>query len=144
MHQPMMRHPSTPLAQVQTSLRVLVVDDLPFTRRCLRALLEDEGMLVTEASSGEDALRTVARQQPDIVVTDLNMPGLDGIETAEILQARHGSTVVLHTGAADHAVVSRATRAGLAGVVQKGCVEDLLGTIERLASCTASDARDRH
>ena len=64
-------------------IRILLVDDHPLMRRGLRDLLEMEDDLqpVGEAGNGEDALRLAAELEPDLVIMDLNMPGMDGLET---------------------------------------------------------------
>lgn len=71
--------------------RVLVADDDPQMRRLVRAVLEREGIQVTEASDGLDAIDLVGQQQYDLIVLDLNMPRLDGMGVLEELGA-HVST----------------------------------------------------
>ncbi|HJS30021.1 MAG TPA: response regulator transcription factor [Anaerolineales bacterium] len=61
-------------------LRVLVVDDERAIRRYLRAALSAQGMVVVEASSGEEALRAAAVERPEVVILDLGLPDLDGLE----------------------------------------------------------------
>ena len=63
--------------------RVLLVDDHDLFRTGLRNLLEDQGVkVVAEASTGKEALRHVREFAPDVVLMDLNMPGMNGVETA--------------------------------------------------------------
>jgi two-component system KDP operon response regulator KdpE len=62
------------------SLRVLVVDDEKAIRRYLRAALNAQGSVVIEASSGEEALRSAAVDHPDVVILDLGLPDLEGVE----------------------------------------------------------------
>jgi len=62
------------------ALRVLVVDDHELFRTGLRALLEEEGFEVADAGGGEAALVALPSFAPDVVVMDLNMPGMSGIE----------------------------------------------------------------
>jgi two-component system response regulator AtoC len=62
---------------------VLVVDDEPLQRDILKTILEDEGYETHTASSGEDALKVIGKFQPDVVLTDLKMEGMDGIELIE-------------------------------------------------------------
>src|SRR5256714_5281343 len=70
-------------------LRVLIVDDHDLFRSGLRNLLEEEGVqIVGEASAGQEALRIVRELAPDVVVMDLNMPGMGGVEAT-----RHISTI---------------------------------------------------
>ena len=61
--------------------RVLVVDDEPQMRSLLCQALEMHGYLVDQASDGREALRCLADQPPDLLITDLIMPGMEGIET---------------------------------------------------------------
>src|SRR5262245_58837154 len=70
-------------------VRVLIVDDPHPFRSGLRTLLEDEGVqIVGEASAGQEALKIVRELAPDVVVMDLNMPGMGGVEAT-----RHISTI---------------------------------------------------
>jgi two-component system KDP operon response regulator KdpE len=62
------------------ALRVLVVDDERAIRRYLRAALSAQGSIVLEAANGEEALRSIALDRPDIVILDLGLPDLDGLE----------------------------------------------------------------
>ena len=71
----------------EASGRVLVVDDIAGNVRLMRSLLEREGYVVMTASSGREALETVARDRPDLVLLDVVMPDLDGLETCRRLKA---------------------------------------------------------
>jgi two-component system KDP operon response regulator KdpE len=64
----------------QTGLRVLVVDDEQAIRRYLRAALKAQGDIVIEASDGKEALRAAALERPDVVILDLGLPDMDGVE----------------------------------------------------------------
>jgi two-component system KDP operon response regulator KdpE len=64
----------------EAGLRILVVDDERAIRRYLRASLEAQGNEVFEAANGEEALRAAAVDHPDLVVLDLGLPDLDGVE----------------------------------------------------------------
>ena len=80
-------------------LRVLVVDDEPCQLSALRLLLSDEGMLVTGAHSAPEAMAMVSEDPPDIVLCDVGMRGMDGLELAAHLHATHPSILrVLLTG----------------------------------------------
>ncbi len=70
----------------ETGARVLVVDDEPAIRRFLRASLAAHGYAVFEADSGEAALTAVRADRPDLVVLDLGLPDLDGIEVTRLLR----------------------------------------------------------
>ena len=72
----------------QTLSRILVVDDSPGARERTRSALEDGDFLVVEASSGPQALLRAAEVKPRAVVTDLNMPGMDGLQLVAKLRQR--------------------------------------------------------
>jgi len=68
--------------------RVLVVDDIEGNVQLVAALLERDGYFVTSASSGREALDAVARDRPDLILLDVMMPGLDGVDTCRELKSR--------------------------------------------------------
>lgn len=65
---------------------VLVVDDMPANCELIRALLEPRGYVVDEAASGPEALRRIAASPPDVVLLDVSMPGMDGLEVCRRLK----------------------------------------------------------
>ncbi|MEP7193056.1 MAG: response regulator, partial [Actinomycetota bacterium] len=69
-----------PSSTTSTPLRALVVDDEPSLVRAVAGYLEHDGFVVTTAADGEQALAAARRDPPDIVVLDLMLPGIDGIE----------------------------------------------------------------
>ncbi|MBV9997130.1 MAG: response regulator [Caulobacteraceae bacterium] len=68
--------------------RILLVDDEAMLRRTLRAMLERAGHAVIEAEDGAQALRIFARESPDLVITDIVMPNVEGVETIQELRRR--------------------------------------------------------
>ena len=74
-----------------TRQTILLVDDEAMLRMNMRAFLEDLGFLVQEAGGGPEALACCARQRPDLVLLDLNMPGMDGLEVCRRLKADPGT-----------------------------------------------------
>ena len=84
-------------------MKVLIVDDEKPARDRLRQLLDDFGSyeVVGEAGNGEDAIAESARTRPDVVLLDIRMPGLDGIETAHHLNAMENPPAVVFTTAYD-------------------------------------------
>lgn len=91
--------------------RVVVVDDEPAVRRTIAALLEAMGHAVTEAGDGAAALRIVAEATPDLVVTDLGMPEMNGWEVARAVKAARSTLpVVLLTGWQDTTPSTQAER----------------------------------
>ncbi|HEY8588643.1 MAG TPA: response regulator transcription factor [Naasia sp.] len=105
------------------SLRVLLVDDHPLLRHGLRALLEEVGgaTVVGEASDGAEAIRLALELDPDVVVMDLVMPGMTGLDaTRRLLDERPDLGVLVLTMSDDDASVFAALRAGARGYVLKG------------------------
>jgi DNA-binding NarL/FixJ family response regulator len=86
-----------------TGVRVLIVDDHPGARDVLRDLIAgiDAFALVGEAASGDEALEAAAALAPCLVIMDRRMPGLDGLEAARRLKARHPDVVIVLTSAED-------------------------------------------
>ena len=114
---------------VQT-IRVVIVDDHPIVRRGLRSLLDtlDGVDVVGEADSGEAAISATAQQNPDVVLMDLNMPGIGGIEATRRIVARHPETAVLVlTMFDDDETVVTALSAGARGYLLKGADQDEIG-----------------
>lgn len=104
-------------------LRIVVVDDSEVVRMKLRALMEaDQGFeLVGEAASGEEGLKVVQQEQPDIVIMDLRMPGMSGIEaTWQLGTISPHSRVLVLTVSAEQEDVTDAIMAGARGYVVKG------------------------
>jgi DNA-binding NarL/FixJ family response regulator len=105
-----------------TAVRVLTVDDQPVFREAARALIfSTPGFeLAGEASSGAEALSAADRLQPDLVLLDVRMPGLDGIETARILTAKRSDiVVVLVSGHEVDDVTGLAEQCGAVALVAK-------------------------
>src|SRR5258708_1890296 len=81
--------------------QVLVVDDEPHIRTVLRGYLEADGFAVIEAADGEAALRQARRDTPDLVLLDVMLPGIDGIEVLRQLRTFSDVYVVLVTARAE-------------------------------------------
>ena len=75
------------MTQTQTALRVLIVDDEPAIRRALRPPLTELGFDVAEASRGEIALEMLRAEPYDVILLDVNMPGIGGLETLRRIRA---------------------------------------------------------
>lgn len=120
------------------AIRVLLADDHPVVRRGLAALLQtlDGVEVVAEAGTGEDAVREAGLTRPDVVVMDLRMPGVDGVEaTRQIVRNRPGTAVLVLTMFDEDALVAGALRAGARGYLLKGAEQD---EIERAIRAVAS------
>jgi DNA-binding NarL/FixJ family response regulator len=120
-----------------TATRVLVADDHPTFRRGLRALIDSlPGIeLIGEAADGEAAVAQAAQLLPDVVIMDLNMPDLNGVEaTRRIVAANPGIAVLVLTMLDEDESVFAAMRAGARGYVVKGAdTDDLLRALESVA-----------
>ncbi len=107
-------------------MRVLIADDHVLFRRSLRALLEARGFdVVAEAGTGREAVEEAGRTDPQIVLMDLEMPDLDGLEAMRrILDHRPEVQVVMLTGFADDENLLRALEAGAGGYLLKTLAPD--------------------
>jgi DNA-binding NarL/FixJ family response regulator len=104
-------------------IRVLVADDHPLVRQGLRAVLATTADIevVCEASDGADAVRSAVTLAPDVVVMDLQLPGLHGTEaTRQIVSRRPETTVLILTMFEDDDTVFAAMQAGATGYLVKG------------------------
>ena len=126
-------------------IRVLLVDDQVVVRRGLRVLfhLEPDLEVVGEASSGSEALALAQTLTPDVVLMDLAMPGMDGIEaTAALCMVVPQSAVVILSISDDAQTHARAQAAGAVAFVEKrGATETLLSAI-RLAAGQADKSSE--
>ena len=108
-------------------IRILVVDDHPIVREGLVAVLDaqDDMTVVGEASDGEQALRIYKAARPDVVLMDLAMPQLDGVEAIEAIRAfDHDARVVVLTAYDTDERILRAVEAGARGYLLKGAPRD--------------------
>jgi two-component system response regulator NreC len=115
-----------------------LVDDHMIVRQGLRLLLESDPEIAVlgEAADGIEALQLVERRKPDVLVLDLIMPGLDGLEvTRRISHGKHRTRVILLTMYGDEAYVRDALKNGAAGyVIKESCGADLLQAIRDVAA----------
>lgn len=100
--------------------RVLIVDDEPVIRMDLRAMLESMGhTVVGEADNGETALALARSLQPDLVIVDIMMPGMDGIELSRRLAKERIAPVLILTAYSEQAMIEGADKAGVLGYLVK-------------------------
>jgi CheY-like chemotaxis protein len=112
-------------------VHVLVVDDEPGIRETVTAMLEIEGYDVAEAKDGVDALAQVQARQPDVILLDMRMPGLDGWGFAAELRARDLSIPIVVMTAARDAARWAGEIAATAFVAKPFGFDDLLRAVER-------------
>lgn len=106
----------------EAPLRVLIAEDDVQLAELVESILDEDErfILVGSASSGDEAVRLCAAHTPDIVLMDIGMPGLDGIEATRAIHARDADQhVVIYTGSDEYDDVARADAAGAAGFLHK-------------------------
>jgi DNA-binding NarL/FixJ family response regulator len=119
-----------------TEINLLIVDDLDHVRQGLRTILElAEGMVVVgEACNGLEAIQQVDRLRPDVVLMDLAMPQMDGLEATERIKAQHPEIGVVMISIHDNEEKQeQATKAGVDAFLAKGTdTEILIQTIQEV------------
>lgn len=88
---------------MMSSPAILVVEDEPAIQTVVRTYLENAGFRVVAADSGDEALAIAAREQPELVVLDLNLPGMDGMEVAARLRDRSDVFILMLTARSEEA-----------------------------------------
>ena len=118
------------------TIRLMLVDDHRMLREGLRRSLEEEGFYVVgEAADGEAAVRLVPAAKPDVILMDVSMPDMDGVEaTKRILQNSPEQRVVMLTMHADKDLIDQAIKAGAVGYLTKDCSTDEVIEAVRMAA----------
>jgi two-component system KDP operon response regulator KdpE len=80
-----------------TAATILVVDDEPQIRRVMRTTLTGQGYSIIEAKSGAEALESLRQQRPDLILLDINMPGIDGIDTCREIRRTSDVPIIMLT-----------------------------------------------
>ena len=119
-----------------TAARVLVVDDMPENLEMLSELLAPEGYVVETAADGQEALDKAFARPPDMVIMDVSMPGLNGLEaTRQIRKASPAIKVIALSMHADKRFVAEMLNAGASGYLLKDCAfEELVRAIRAVAA----------
>lgn len=122
-----MNTPATP-----KKLRILLVDDESIIRLDLREMLKEQGHeIVGEGSNGEEAVELAQKLNPDLIVMDIKMPVLDGLEAVKRINADRTIPVIMLTAYSQPELVQQATELGVYGYLVKPIKEaDILPTIE--------------
>ncbi|MET9567429.1 MULTISPECIES: response regulator [Streptomyces] len=120
------------------TVRVVLADDQPLVRAALRMVIADESGLevVGEAGTGAEAVALAEKERPDVVVMDIRMPGMDGLEATRLITRGPGGTqVIVLTTFDDDDCLYGALRAGAAGFLVKDmALEDILDAIRVVAT----------
>ena len=119
-------------------MKILIVDDEPPARERLRQLVEDGGEheIVGEAGNGEQAIALTNEHNPDVVLLDIRMPGVDGIETAHHLNAMDSPPAVVFTTAYDEYAIEAFDARAIGYVLKPVRRERLERALEHAARIT--------
>ena len=127
-------------------MRILIVDDEPQITRVLRTSLQSNGHEVTVAQDGMDALQKFLKAQPELVITDLAMPGMDGIElTREIRQRSQVPVIVLSVRSQDAAKVAALDEGADDYITKPFSIQELLARVRvqsRRAAAVTNEAQE--
>ena len=118
------------------AVRLMLADDHRMLREGLRRSLSEEGFdVVGEAADGEEAVRLAGELLPDVILMDVTMPDVDGVEATRRLQQTHPEIrVVMLTMHADENVIADALKAGAVGYLVKDCSTDEIADTIRMAA----------
>ena len=119
------------------TVRLMLADDHRMLREGLRRSLSEDGFdVIGEASDGEEAVRLAGDLRPDVILMDVTMPDVDGVEaTRRIRRLYPDIQVVMLTMHADQSVISEALRAGASGYLVKDCsIEEIAAAIRMAAN----------
>jgi DNA-binding NarL/FixJ family response regulator len=121
---------------VSAPVRLMLADDHRMLRDGLRRSMEDQGFVVVgEAADGEQAVRLAQELRPDVILMDVSMPRLDGVEATRLIRRSLPSVpVVMLTMHADTDVMSRAIQAGAVGYLVKDCSTEEVAAAVRTAA----------
>jgi AmiR/NasT family two-component response regulator len=113
-------------------IRVLIAEDEPIVRMDIKEILEGQGYeVVGEASDGQVAIELARKLKPDVIIMDIRMPNLDGIEAAKILTQEEIAPIIFLTAYSDKELVEKAKEVGVISYIVKPFKEsDLFPAIE--------------
>ncbi len=114
------------------SFNILIADDEPIIRQDLRELLNDQGYrIIAECADGDSALRLIEEKEPDVVILDIKMPGIDGIDVAKRISTRF--PVIILTAYSDRELIQRAKDSGVMTYLMKPINDTALAPAIELA-----------
>jgi two-component system invasion response regulator UvrY len=118
-------------------IRVFLVDDHELVRTGIRRILDEvqDICVVGEAADGDSALKEIRRLEPDVVLMDLNMPGMGGIETTRrLMRILPGAKVIALTVLDEHPFPAHVNEAGALGYLTKGCpAEEMVNAVRTVS-----------
>ena len=119
-------------------IKVMVVDDHELVRTGITRILNDAPgiRVVAEAASGEESIQVATKHKPDVMLMDLSMPGMGGLEaTRKLIQLFPAMKVIVVSVHAEEPFPSRMLQAGASGYLTKGCaVEEIISAIKTVAA----------
>mgnify|MGYP002682496840 CR=1 FL=1 len=119
---------------------ILIVDDEESICRSLEGILSDEGYEVLTAKSGEEALKTIEEEQPDLILLDIWLPGIDGIDVLKNVKQEHPQIqVIMMSGHATIETAVEATRIGAMDFLEKPMALSIEECDEMIAAAEAND-----
>lgn len=133
---------STLLPGSPSQTKVLIVDDSVMDQRLAGTLLEkDTGWKAIYARGGAEALELIDREKPNVVLTDLLMEGMDGLELVDIIRSRHPLVpIILITSKGSEEIAIQALKRGAASYVpKKSLLTDLVDTVEQVLTAAQTD-----
>jgi two-component system, NarL family, invasion response regulator UvrY len=122
--------------------RILLIDDSPLVLKALRTILElhPTWKIVGEANSGEDGLELFLKTNPNVVIIDFQMPGINGVEVGRrIRQTNSDALLILFSMHAEQQFQTFARAAGFDAVLSKGAAFPIVGIIEAMKAETRND-----
>ena len=119
---------------MERPIKILVVDDQPGVRRLLQEVLRSAGYQVETASSGFEALSMLPQVTPDLILLDMKMPGMDGLETLRIIRETDQNVrVIVMTAYGELEILSKAHHMGIVGnFIKPFDIEELKSLIANL------------
>lgn len=119
---------------------IFIVDDSLTQRVLIQTTLENAGYRVSSAADGREALEAVRAERPNLIVTDLEMPEMNGLELVQEVKLEFADLpIVLVTAKGSEMIAAEALRLGAASYVPKSSLNDLVPTIESILAVTGAD-----